>query len=238
MDDLKSLIAKTQMSFLSRSIARELTDRLFDGRPMGEIEIQAEAWEKDWGVTLSDIWAVIDQLETLGFWVTQQGLEGSKLFCPLMASAAKAVAKSKQRKGMKTIKALATTDRAATLSLDKVGPSAISEVSDKIPKEKRKEALAGGYCGWLPASNFGVSGLVFKPDQGLRAKLLEEYPGACIDSAFGQMFHDLKASKDRPGIPHFPFWIRRWLKENPTRVVIKKTEDELDALIAQQMDDY
>lgn len=238
MDDLKSLIAKTQMSFLARSIARELTDRLFDGRPMGEIDIDAQDWAQEWGVASAEIWTVIDQLEALGFWETKQGLEGSKLFCALMASSAKAVAKAKQRKGMKTIKAMATDDRAIALTLDKIGPSSISEVSDKIPKDKRKEALAGGYTGWLPAANFGISGLVYKPDSGLLAKLLEENPGACIDSALGQMFQDLKASKDRPNVPAFPFWIRRWLKENPTRVVIKKTQAELSALIAQQMDDY
>lgn len=238
MDDLKSLIVKTQMSFLSRSVARELTDRLFDGRPMGEIDICAEEWAQEWGVAPSDIWTVIDQLEALSFWETKQGLEGSKLFCALMASSAKSVAKSKQRQGMKAIKALSSDDRAVALTLDKIGPSAISEISDKIPKDKRKEALAGGYTGWLPAANFGISGLVYKPDSGLIAKLLEENPGACIDSALGQMFHDLKASKDRPGVPAFPFWIRRWLKENPTRVVIKKTQAELSALIAQQMDEY
>lgn len=238
MDDLKSLLDRIQQPFMFRSIARELTDMLFESKPMGEVSVDADVWCESWGVSSNDIWGVIERLESELFWQTRQSMDGTILYCPLMASSAKSVAKKKKTQGLKRIKELSVKDRAAGLQLSNVGPSAVAEVSIKIPKEQRAKALAGGYTCWLPLVNFGVSGMVFKPDQGLIAKLGDEFPQVGIDTALAMMFEDLKRSKDRPTMQGVTHWMRRWLEANGKNVQAPKTEQEMTALIQQQMDDY
>lgn len=238
MDDLKTLLGRIQQPFMFRSIARELTDMLFESKPMGEVDIDATAWADAWGVNVNDIWGVIERLESESFWQTRQSLEGTLLFCPLMASSAKIVAKKRKTQGLKRIKELSVQDRAVSLQLGNVGPSAVAEVSSKIPKEQRAQALSGGYTCWLPLANFGVSGLVFKPDAGLIAKLADEYPGVGMDTALAMMFEDLKRSKDRPTMPGVTHWMRRWLEANGKNVLAPKTEQEMSDLIKLKLDDY
>lgn len=238
MDDLKLLLDRIAQPFLFRAIARELTELLFESKPMGEISVDASVWADAWGVDHGQIWSVIDRLETESFWQTRQSMDGTVLFCPLMASAAKSVAKKKKANGLKRVKELSVQDRANTLQLANVGPSAVAEVALKIPKEQRAPALAGGYNGWLPVANFGVSGLVYKPDQGLLTKLAEEYPDVGIDAALAAMFEDLKRSKDRPTMQGVTHWMRRWLQANGKNVEAPKTEQEMSDLIQQHMDEY
>lgn len=238
MDDLKVLLDRIQQPFLFRSIARELTDMLFESKPMGEIAVDAQAWAQAWGVQGNDIWAVIDRLQAESFWQTRESLNGTILFCSLMASSAKAVAKKKKTQGLKRIKELSVADRAVALNLRNVGPSSVAEVADKIPKEQRAQALAGGYTGWLPLANFGVSGLVYKPDHGILAKLAIEYPSVGIDAALAMMFEDLKKSKDRPAMHGVAHWMRRWLEANAKHVVAPKSEQEMAEMVLQNLEEY
>lgn len=238
MDDLKTLLLRIDHTFLFRSIARELTDLLFEAKTMGEIPVDAETWAKAWDVNPKEIWCVIDRLETEGFWQTRQTINGTALFCQLMASASKSVAKKRRTDTLKRVKELSIGDRAASLALTQVGPSAVSEVTDTIPKEKRAEALKGGYTTWLPVANFGISGMVFKPDAGLVKRLQEEFPEVSIETALAMMFEDLKRTKDRPTMQSFTYWMKRWLRENQTKIVAPKSETEVSTLVAQQLDDY
>lgn len=238
MDDLKRLLARIQQPFAFRSIARELAELMLDSKTPGEIALDASLFSTEWQIPESEIWAVVDRLEAEGFWETKQSINGAVLFCPLVTSAAKAINRKKKTGAMKRIAELSTKDRASSLILSEVGPSSVSEVTESIPKERRKAALDGGYAGWLPAANFGVSGLVFKPDAGLLSKLSDEHPEACMETALAMMFDDLKRSKDRPTMQRFGFWMRRWLEENKSRAVVPKSEVEMSELIALKMDEY
>lgn len=238
MDDLKSFLGRVKQPFLFRSVARELYDMLLDSLPSGEVSIDAAAWSVDWGVGETIIWGVIETLEADSFWQTRQSMNGTILYCPLMASASKSLAKKRKSQSLQRVKELSVKDRAVSLQLSTVGPSAVSEVTTKIPKDQRAQAMAGGYCGWLPVANFGLSGMVYKPDPGLVKKLGEDFPDVSMDSALAKMFEDLKRTKERPTMQGFPYWMRRWVEENGKNVIAPKSEQDISDLVKQQMDDY
>jgi hypothetical protein len=238
MDDLQAVLKQLSLPFVMRSVARELTTCLLEARPAGELLLKVDDWALAWGVDTNQIWSTIEQLQQVDFWVVRQGIDSGTLSCPLIASSAKAISKKRQKAKLGMVKTQALMDRANALELSNVGPSAVSEVSTTIPKDQRKIALSGGYSDWLPAANFGVSGLIFRPDQGLKAQLLKEFTGICVESALALMFEDLKYSKDRPSIPAFSFWIRRWIKANQDRVTAIKSEAEISSMVAQKLDEY
>ncbi len=239
MDEVKALIKKLSMDFQDRSILRELSDLLFNASPAGEIDLQVETWAKEWKLEESKIWSVIDLVEATKFWTIEQGLRQSVLKCTNIQSASKSISAKKKRTALASVKLGTEIDRAKALTLAKANPSLISEVTEKIPANLIKHALEEGYTGWLPCSSYGISGHIYRPDKGIKDKLSVEFPGICIDSCLAIMFDDLKHShKHRPTMPRFPFWIRQWLKKNPDRVMIEKTDAEKAQMIAQRMDDY
>lgn len=239
MDDLRKLLKDLSIGFQERSIARELTDKLLDANPVGEILISAECWAEEWGVTLSSIWLVIDLFESKSYWNVVQDGSGSKLQSGGIASAAKAISRKKKRNVLEAVKSASHIDRANDLRLDSTNPSAISEVVEKIPAAERNFALNRGYAGWLPSSGFGIDGMVYRPDEGMKAKLSAELPSLDVEMCFSEMFDDLKTNyKIRPTMTAFPYWIFQWVKKNSERLAFVRSESEKNDLISAKMDDY
>lgn len=237
-DDLKKLLADNTTTFTDRSVARELTEMMFSCTPAGSIALDVGKWSAAWGLSESVIWNAIDRLQELRYWDVQNGVAGNRLVCESISGSAIALGKKKKRNTLKAIKEISSVERAHALRLEAVGPSIVSEVAEVIPKNKRKEALASGYPGWLPSAFYWVDGIVFKPDQGMINKLKETYPELCIDSSLSLMFDDLRNSRDKPTIPNFPYWITQWIKANPTRKVVEQSVDDIAKRAASKMDDY
>lgn len=237
-DDLQKLFVETPTTFAERSVVRELTALMLASTPAGSIPLEAKGWSAEWGVSEAVIWGAIDRFQELRYWDVHNGVAGNRLVCESITGSAIALGKKKKRNTLKTIKDISSAERARALRLEDVGPSVVSEITDVIPKHKRKEALNTGYPGWLPSAYYWVDGIVFKPDQGMIIKLKETYPELCIDSSFSLMFDDLRNSKDKPTIPNFPFWIVQWIKANPTRKVVDQSVDDIAKRAAMKMDDY
>lgn len=237
-DDLTKLLAENTTTFTERSVARELTGMMFSCTPAGTIALEVGIWSAEWGLSESEIWRTIDRFQELSYWGVRNGVAGNFLVCDAISGTAIALGKKKKRTTLKSIKDISSIARAHALRLDAVGPSIVSEITDVIPKNKRKEALTSGYPGWLPSAFYWIDGIVFKPDLGMINNLKETHPDLCIDSSLSLMFDDLRTSKDKPTIPNFPYWITQWIKANPTRKVVEQSVDDIAKRAASKMDDY
>lgn len=238
MNELNDLVQKLDLSFIGRAIARELYTHLTESKTIGVVSLDVKALASDWGQDEQVIWGVIDDLQAADLWKVHSTADGTELHYPGLISSAKSIAKRKQRSKLKKLVTVSASDRAQSLTLNSVGPSSVSEVSTIIPREARKIALSGGYAGWLPASNFGVTGQAYRPDAGMLEALANEHPGLCIESNLAEMFEDLKRTKDRPAFRTFPFWIRRWFTENPKRLVRIVSDIDQQAMARQKLEEY
>jgi len=237
-EDLRKLLKTNASTFLERAVARELGELLYAAVPIGQVDLDASNWAQTWGLSDELVWAVIDRFQALGFWQIEQNATGGMLVCESMVGTASVIGKRKKIVAMKSIKNMSADDRASSLKLSEIGPTAMSAITDIIPKDKRQEALNQGYPGWLPTSRYWFEGVIFKPDEGLISKLREEFPDLCIDSCLTKMFDDFKKLKEKPTLKAMPFAIRRWIKANPTRAVVQQNAEDIALLAAARMDDY
>jgi hypothetical protein len=237
-EDLRKLLKANICTFLEKAVVRELSERLFAASPVGKISLEAKRWAQEWDVHESLVWAVIDRFQALKFWHVEQGAAGGHLVSAGMVGSASAIGKRKKNVALRQIKDMSAGDRANALKLSDLGPSSMSEITEVIALDSRQDALKHGYPGWLPTNLYWYEGVVYKPDEGLLAKLRAEFPELCIDSCLAQMFDDLRQSKEKPTLKTMPFAISRWIKENPTRAVVEQTAEDVARLAALLEDDY
>ncbi|WP_274643830.1 hypothetical protein [Pseudomonas serbica] len=236
-EDLRKLLKANVCTFLEKAVVRELSERLFTASPVGKIALEAKRWAQEWDIPESLIWAVIDRFQAFKFWHVEQGAVGGHLVSAGMVGSASAIGKRKKNVALRQIKDLSAADRANALKLSDLGPSSMSQITEVISLDNRKDALSHGYPGWLPTNLYWYEGLVFKPDEGLLAKLRSEFPDLCIDSCLAGMFDDLRESKQKPTLKTMPYAITRWIQENPTRAVVEQTAEDVARLAAMLEDE-
>jgi hypothetical protein len=235
-EDLRKLLKANVCTFLERAAVRELSERLFAASPVGKIDLETKAWAQEWDISESLIWAVIDRFQSLKFWHVEQGALGGHLVCAGMVGSASTIGKRKKNVALRQIKDLSAADRANALKLSDLGPSSMSQITEVISLDNRKDALSHGYPGWLPTNLYWYEGVVFKPDEGLLKKLRADFPELCIDSCLAAMFDDLRDSKQKPTVKTMPYAITRWIEANPARAVAEQTAEDV-ARIAAMLED-
>jgi hypothetical protein len=213
--DEMALLIREIDNFSQRAIARELVDRLLISKTPGEITFEIHHLSSEWQVCSDAIWEVAQILISKGLVEVRQGGVSDSLVCSGMKSSSNAVKKKSKRLDMASIKKKAIESRANDLKLKDVGPSALSEISLRIPLDARGDKLQEGYQGWIPTALYGLDGVIFTVTADQEKQLAEEFPLVDLQIAFEMMFDDLKSERhSRPTVPSAPYWIRQWLKKH------------------------
>lgn len=223
------LYAMPGMSFLHRSIAREINHLLLKSKKPGQILLDVAMWASEWDMREEDIWFCVDKLSGEKIWLVEHsGLSVPELKSIALSAASKSIVRTRKKKMMAKVDTESRSDRVSEITLVDASPSAISEIGGRIPREDREKALFDGYAGWLPCDKFPINGLCYKPDKGTLDKLKKSYPDICVDTMLIKMFEELKFSPHKPSLRSFPYWMNRWVKANAAEISV--SIDEVDTM--------
>lgn len=240
--ELTRALSKLGLDFQARAIAREIDAMLQDGKKPGRLLIDVAGWAGEWAVNGDDIWAVIQQLESSGFWQIQDELSGQVLHCPLITGSSKALARTKKRNVMDAVKRQSSEHRAHDMSLSDANlaeRSKVADVVEHIPLETRFVQLANPYAGWLPSDRYAAIGMVFRPDAALVDKLRSQFTAIDIDLALALMYEDLReCPHHRPSITAFGYWMPNWIKKNEARLTLDQKQHEQNVQLDSLLDIY
>ena len=230
------------LDFQGRAIAREIDSMMQDGKQPGRLLIDAALWASEWGLSTDTVWAVIQKLETSGFWQIQDDLGGQVLHCPLITGSSKALAKSKKRNVMDAVKRQSAEHRANDMSLSDANlleRSKVSDVVETIPLETRFVQLSNPYAGWLPSDRYAAIGMVFRPDAALIEKLKAQFSSIDIDLTLSLMYEDLReCPHHRPSVTAFGYWMPNWIKKNESRLILDQQQHEQNEQLDSLLDSY
>lgn len=240
MNDLEDILMESKgLSFLDRSIAREISQLMLRSREPGKLKIEVEDWSSQWAIDANEIWSSIDRLCDKNLWLMDTAqIDGPYINSIQIKSAAKAIAKSRKKKTMRAVKETSEAERASSITFQQAKPSSVSDMVVNIPRERREDALRSGYAGWLPCDKYILNGIGFKVDSAFLAVLEKEHADYCMESAFSEMFRDLAYSPHKPNVKQYPYWIKNWLTRNKKTLVKKAEKVDIAALIESKMDSY
>lgn len=240
MDKIEAFfLTHENITFLEKSMARELSQLMLRSKEPGRIAIDAQAWSSTWQINEECIWACLEKLSDEKFWIIDMNNPaGPYLVSDQVKTTSKAAYRSKKKQTSRSIRALAEVERTDSLTLDCVSPMSFSAMGITIPPEQRDDSLKKGFTGWFPCDKFPINGFAYKPDDAFVESLETEYDELCIATALEMIFREVAYSNKKPSIKAYPYWIKKWLTTNLKKIPRKEELKDISSLIESKLDEY